>query len=44
MNLDMYLGMMDLELRKAEDVITQYNMWSTNPAAIVLRMKIDNLQ
>jgi len=42
--LDMYLSVMDLELRKAEDALTQYNTWSTDPAAIALRTKIDNLQ
>ena len=40
----MYLPVMDQELRKAEDVLTQYNTWPTDPAAIALRTKIDNLQ
>ena len=43
-DLDMYLSVMDGELRKAEDALTQYNTWSTDPAAITLRKKIDNLQ
>ena len=43
-DLDMYLSVMDSELRKAEDALTQYNTWSTDPAAIALRTKIDNLQ
>ena len=43
-DLDMYLSVMDPELRKAEDVLTQYNTWSTDPAALALRMKIDNLE
>ena len=43
-DLDMYLSVMDSELRKAKDVLTQYNTWSTNPAAITLRTKINNLQ
>ena len=43
-DLDMYLAVMDSELRKAEDALTQYNTWSTDPAAIALRTKIDNLQ
>ena len=43
-DLEMYLSVMDSELRKAEDALTQYNTWSTDPAAIALRTKIDNLQ
>ena len=44
-DLDMYLSVMDSELRKAEDdALTQYNTWSTDPAALALRTKIDNLQ
>jgi len=42
-DLDMYLSVMDSELRKAEDALTQYNTQSTDPAAIALRTKIDNL-
>jgi len=41
---DMYLSVMDSELRRAEDVLNQYDAWSTDPAAIALRTKIDNLQ
>jgi len=44
MDLDMYLSVMDSELRKAKDALTQYNTWSTDPAALALRTKIDNLQ
>jgi len=44
MDLDMYLSVMDSELRKAEDALTQYNTWSTDRAALALRTKIDNLQ
>ena len=40
----MYLSVMDSELRKAEDALTEYNTWSTDKAAIALRTKIDNLQ
>jgi len=40
----MYLSVMDSKLRKAEDALMQYNMWSTDPAALALRTKIDNLQ
>ena len=43
-DLDMYLTVVDAELRKAEDALTQHNTWSTDPAAIALRTKIDNLQ
>ena len=35
---------MDLELRKAEDSLMQYNAWSTDVAAVALRIKINNLQ
>jgi len=44
MDLDMYLPVMDSELRKAEDTLMQCKTWSTDPAALALRMKIDNLQ
>jgi len=40
----MYLLVMDSELRKAENVLTQYNTWSTDLAALVPRTKINNLQ
>ena len=43
-DLDWYLSVMDLELRKAEDSLMQHNAWSTDPAAVALRKKIDNLQ
>ena len=43
-DLDIYLPEMDQELRKAEDALTQYNTWSTNPAAIALRTRINDLQ
>ena len=43
-DLDWYLSVMDLELRKAEDALTHYDTWSTDPSAIALRTKIDNLQ
>jgi len=36
-DLDMYLSVMDSELRRAEDALTQYNTWSTDPAALALR-------
>ena len=43
-DLDMYLSVMDGELRKAEDGLAHYTTWSTDPAAVALRTKIDNLQ
>ena len=43
-DLDVYVSVMNSELRKAEVALTQYNTWSTDPAAIALRTKIDNLQ
>jgi len=43
-DLDVYLSVMDSYLRQAEDALMQYDMWSTDPAAIALRTKIDNLQ
>jgi len=43
-DLDMYLSVMDSESRKAEDALTQYDALSTDPVAIALRTKIDNLQ
>jgi len=43
-DLDMYLSLMDSELRKAQDALTQYDLWSTDPAALALRTKIENLQ
>jgi len=35
-DLDVYLSVMDLELREVEDVLTQYSMWSTYPAATAI--------
>jgi len=43
-DLDMYLSVMDSKLRKAEDALTRYNTWSTDPAALALRTKIDHLR
>ena len=43
-DLDVYLSVMDSELKKAEDALTRHNAWSTDPAAVLLRTKIDNLQ
>ena len=38
----MYLSVIDSELRKVEEVLIQYNAWSTNQATVTLRVKIDN--
>jgi len=43
-DLDMYLSVMDSELKKVEDALKEYNAWSTDPAAIALRGKISNLR
>ena len=42
-DLDMYLSVVDVELRKAEEALKEYT-WSTDPAAIELRKKIDCLK
>ena len=41
---DMWLSVMDSELRKAEDELNYYDAWSTDSTAIALRTRIDNLQ
>ena len=43
-NLDRYLSMIDSELRKAEDALTQYSRGSTDRAAATLRTKIYGLR
>ena len=43
-DLDMYLSVMDSELKKAEEGLKEHNTWSTDPAAIGLRKKIDCLK
>jgi len=43
-DLDMYLSVMNLKLGKTEGALTQYNTRSTDPVAIALRTKINNLQ
>lgn len=42
MDLDMYLSIIDVETRKAEEVLKAYNTWSTDSAVVVLREKADN--
>jgi len=34
---------LDWKLRNAKDVLTQYNIWSTDTVTIALRMKVDSL-
>ena len=43
-DLEVCLSAMDSEVMKAENALTQFNTWSTDPAPIALRTKIDNLQ
>jgi len=43
-DLDMYLSIIDTEARKAEEVLKTHDTWSTDPAAIALRKKIDNIK
>ena len=43
-DLDMYLSAMDSEVAKVKDALMQHHVQSTDPAAISLRTKIDNLQ
>ena len=43
-DLDMYQLAIESELTKAENALTQYTTWSTNPATVALRRKIENLQ
>ena len=42
MDLDMYLSIIDMETRKAEEVLKAYNTWSMDSAVVVLREKADN--
>ena len=43
-DLEKYLATMDSELKAAEEALTEYNTWSTDPTAVALRNKIDGLQ
>ena len=43
-DVDMYLGAIDSQWTDAEDALTKYTTWSTDPEALVLRAKIDNLR
>ena len=43
-DLDKYLATMDSECREAEEALTQYDTWSTDPKAVTLRTKIESFQ
>jgi len=43
-DLDIYQSAIEAELMTAENALTQYTTWSTDPTALALGMKIDNLQ
>jgi hypothetical protein len=43
-DLDMYLSVADVGLKNAEEKLKEYNTWSTDPAAVELRKKIDCLK
>ena len=43
-DLDKYLATVDSELRPAEEALTQYDTWSTDPKAVALKAKIESLQ
>ena len=43
-DLDAYLAAIGSELNTVETALTQYDSWSTDPTAVVLRRKIDNFQ
>jgi len=44
LDLDRCLKALDAELEKAENALTQYGTWSTDPTALALRTKMDNLR
>ena len=43
-DLDKYLATVDSELRPAEEALSQYDTWSTDPKAVALKAKIESLQ
>ena len=43
-DLDRYLTMIESELERAEEALTEYDTWSTDPDVINLRTEIENLQ
>ena len=42
--LETYQTAIESELTKAEDALTQCSTWSTDPTAVAIRRKIENLQ
>ena len=44
MDLDKYLTTVDSESREAEEALTQYDTWTTDPKAVALKVKIESLQ
>ena len=43
-DLDNYLATVESDSRAAEEALTQYDTWSTDPEAVALRTKIESLQ
>ena len=43
-DIEWYLRVMDSEWNDAEDTLTKYTTWSTEPEAVALRAKIENLR
>ncbi|KAF9784001.1 hypothetical protein BJ322DRAFT_1068077 [Thelephora terrestris] len=43
-DVDMYLSVMDSEVKKAKEGLDKHHAWSTDPAAMALRTKVDNIQ
>ena len=44
LDLEEYLKVIESKLKEAEDALTQYSTWATDPPAVALRAKIENLQ
>ena len=44
MDLDKYLTTVDSESREAEEALTQYDTWTTDPKTVALKVKIESLQ
>jgi hypothetical protein len=43
-DLNMYVSVMDVEVKKTEEALKKHCAWSTDPEAIALRRKVDNIQ
>ena len=41
---DRYLRVMDAEWSEAEDALTKYTTWSTEPKSVALKTKLDSLR